>query len=397
MAKNAVEVSLTSATSQPQNADVVILGGGAIGVSIAWNLARKGVQNIVVLERSEFGSGSSAKPLGGVRANFSDPANIVLGQRSLEIFRNFNDDFGVDIGLRKVGYLFLARTEEEAAGLRSATQVQNELGVNSRDISPDECFELNPFLDPSVLVAGAFSPDDGYAQPARVVEGYIKAAQALGVTFLNHTEALEVEIGSGGVKGIRTNRGIIRTEAAICAAGAWSKQVGEMFGVDFPVEPVRRLIAFTPQREKPHPTVPFTLDLGTTFYYHNCNNGLLLGISHKQEPGFCREFSYDWTEELNRAASIIAPSLQHQELVGGWAGLYENTPDHNAIIGQSEEVSNLFYATGFSGHGFLQSPAVGELVADMYLGQESFMDPTPFSVSRFSNANLATPRELHII
>jgi len=397
MVENAVEVSLTSATSQPQNADVVILGGGAIGVSIAWNLARKGVQNIVVLERSEFGSGSSAKPLGGVRANFSDPANIALGQRSLEIFRNFNDDFGVDIGLRKVGYLFLARTEEEAAGLRFATQVQNELGVNSRNISPDECFELNPFLDPGVLVAGAFSPEDGYARPARVVEGYIKAAQALGVTFLNHTEALEVEIGSGGVEAIRTNRGTIRAQAAICATGAWSKQVGEMFGVDFPVEPVRRLIAFTPQRAKPHPTVPFTLDLGTTFYHHNCHNGLLLGISHKQEPGFCREFSYDWTKELNEAAGIIAPSLQHQELVGGWAGLYENTPDHNAIIGQSDQVSNLFYATGFSGHGFLQSPAVGELVADMYLGQESFMDPTPFSVNRFSNADVVATRELHII
>lgn len=397
MVENAVEVSLTSATTQPKHADVVILGGGAIGVSIAWNLAHKGVRNIVVLERGEFGSGSSAKPLGGVRANFSDPANITLGQRSLEAFRNFKDNFGVDIGLHKVGYLFLARTEEEAAGLSFATQVQNELGVNSRDISPAECFELNPFLDPEVLVAGAFSPEDGYAQPARVVEGYVKAAQALGVTFLNHTEALDVEIGLHGVESIRTNRGTIRTESAICATGAWSKQVGEMFGVDLPVEPVRRLIAFTPQREKPHPTVPFTLDLSTTFYYHNCNNGLLLGISHKQEPGFCREFSYDWTNELNEAAAIIAPSLQHKEIVGGWAGLYENTPDHNAIIGRSEEVSNLFYATGFSGHGFLQSPAVGELVADMYLGQESFMDPTPFSVNRFSNADLVATRELHII
>src|SRR5699024_6097256 len=123
----------------------------------------------------------------------------------------------------------------------------------------------------------------------------------------------------------------------------------------------------------------------------------LLGISHKQEPGFCREFSYDWTNELNAAAGIIAPSLQNTEIVGGWAGLYENTPDHNAIIGRSEEVPNLFYATGFSVHGFLQSPAVGELVADMYLSQESFMDPTPFSVNRFSEADLTATRELHII
>lgn len=398
MVENAVEVSLTSAPSQPQRADVVILGGGAIGVSIAWSLAHKGVQNIVVIERGEFGSGSSAKPLGGVRANFSDPANITLGQRSLEAFRGFKQNFGVDIGLRNVGYLFLARTEEEAAGLSFATQVQNDMGVNSRDISPGECFELNPYLDESALVAGAFSPEDGYARPAKVVEGFVKSAQQLGVTFLNNTEALQADVGPDGVQAIYTNRGKIITEAAICATGAWSKQVGEMFGVDLPVEPVRRLVAFTPQQAKPHPTVPFTLDLGTTFYFHNSGNGLLLGISHDQEPGFCREFSYDWTTELNAAAGIIAPSVENMEIVGGWAGLYENTPDHNAIIGRSDDIPNLFYATGFSGHGFLQSPAVGELVADMYLGQESFMDPTPFSVGRFAQqSNQTAGRELHII
>lgn len=397
MVENVLDVNLTTANNLPPRADVVILGGGVIGVSIAWHLAHKGVKNIVVLERHEFGSGSSAKPLGGVRANFSDPANIRLGQRSLEAFHTFHRDFGIDIGLRRVGYLFLARTEEEAAGLAFATQIQNEMGVGSKDITVDECLELNPYLNSSNLIAGAFSREDGYAQPSRVVEGYMRAAQALGVTFMNHTEALDVQMKANSVEAVHTNRGTIRTEAAICAAGAWSKHVGDMFGVDFPVEPVRRLIAFTPQREKPHPTVPFTLDLGTTFYHHNFNNGLLLGISHKQAPGFCREFSYGWTKELNEAAAIIAPSLQYQELVGGWAGLYENTPDHNAIIGQSDQVSNLFYATGFSGHGFLQAPAVGELVADMYLGQESFMDPTPFSVNRFSSADLATSRELHII
>lgn len=398
MVENTVEVRLTSADSQPQRADVVILGGGAIGVSIAWSLASKGVKNIVVIERGEFGSGSSAKPLGGVRANFSDPANIMLGKRSLETFRNFKHQFGIDIGLRSVGYLFLARTEEEAVGLSSATEIQNGMGIASRDISPAQCAQLNPYLDASALVSGAFSPEDGYARPARVVEGFIKAAQQLGVTFLNNTEALNAEVGPDGVEAIETNRGTIRTQAAICATGAWSKRVGQIFGVDLPVEPVRRLVGFTPQRAKPHPTVPFTLDLGTTFYFHNSANGLLLGISHDQEPGFCREFSYDWTNELNAAAGMVAPELQHQDIVSGWAGLYENTPDHNAIIGRSDEIVNLFYATGFSGHGFLQSPAVGELVADMYLGHESFMDPTPFCASRFSStANASAAKELHII
>lgn len=394
---NTIALSLTTAERQPSLADVVIIGGGVIGVSIAWHLASKGVRNIVVVERSEFGSGSSAKPLGGVRANFSDPANIELGQRSLDAFRRFETDFGIDIGLEQVGYLFLARTEEEASSLSESTAIQNNMGVGSRVIAPTECVELNPFLKSSVLTAGAFSSEDGYAQPSRVVEGYMQAARQLGVTFLNHTEVLGIDTGSDGVETIHTNRGQIRTEAAVCTAGAWSQRVSAMAGIEMPIEPVRRLVGLTAQRPTPNPVIPFTLDLGTTFYFHNSDNGLLFGISHQQQPGFCREFSYDWVEEMKAAARDICPSLEHEEIVEGWAGLYENTPDRNAFIGQSSEIPNFFYATGFSGHGFLQSPAVGDLVSDMYLERPSFMDPTPFSLDRLTSATSISNRELHII
>ncbi|WP_150462148.1 NAD(P)/FAD-dependent oxidoreductase [Nesterenkonia ebinurensis] len=382
--------------TQPRAADVVLIGGGIMGVSIAYHLAAAGVRNIVLVEQFELGSGSSAKPLGGVRANFSDPGNIQLGQRSLERFARFTEDFGTDIELSRVGYLFLARTEEQLAAMEEATARQNSLGVNSRLISPEETGELNPYLNTGALLGASFSPEDGHADPSAVVEGYAVAARRLGVTILPRTEALEVQRAAGEICAVTTNRGCITTDAVICCAGAWSAQIGAQAGVELPVVPVRRMIGLTPQQHAAHPAVPFTLDLGTTFYFHNYRNGLLLGISHQQEPGLNREYSNEWLAEFNAAARICAPQLAEPELASGWAGFYEATPDHNALIGQDSHVAGFFYATGFSGHGFLQGPAVGELITDLYLGRESFMDATQFSADRFMNAE-SVLHEVNII
>jgi sarcosine oxidase, subunit beta len=377
-------------------ANVVIIGGGVMGTSIAFHLAEAGVRNIVLIERNTLGSGSSAKPLGGVRATFSDPGNIVLGQRSLEAFERFHEIFKINIGLRQVGYLFLCRHEAELAALENATGVQNSLGCSARMVTPAEAVVLNPFLRQAALLGGSFSPRDGFAQPSKVVEAYAEAAKQLGVRFCEHTEVLGVRRSATATHEIHTSRGVINADAVIIAAGAWSEKIGERVGAYLPVEPVRRQIGITEQRAEPFPTVPFTLDLSTTLYFHNCRNGLLLGISNAdEEPGFCREFSFQWKTAFDQAAKIIAPSLAHLPLVAGWAGLYENTPDHNALIGKAEHLDGVFYATGFSGHGFLQAPAVGELVRDLYLGRESFMDPTPFSAMRFQGQARMT--EIHII
>lgn len=394
---NVVPLEASLPIPLPSEADVVILGGGIMGASIAFHLAEAGVKNIVLLERNTLGSGSSAKPLGGVRATFSDPGNILLGQRSLEAYERFNETFNTDIGLQQVGYLFLCRSESELAEVEHSTRVQNSLGGSSRMVTPDEAFEINPFLDPSVLLGGSFSPRDGFAQPSKVVAAYAAAAKQLGVTILEHTEVLDIDASGGQVRSLHTNRGTIRTPRLICAAGVWSTKLGAMAGVDLPMEPVKRQIGMTPQQSKPYPTVPFTLDLSTTLYFHNYINGMLLGISNEdQEPGFNREFDYSWVAAFDEAAEIVAPSLAHQPLEVGWAGLYENTPDHNAMIGVSGTVEGFMYATGFSGHGFLQGPAVGELVTDMYLGRETFMDAQQFSADRFANEE-SMLREVHII
>jgi sarcosine oxidase, subunit beta len=381
----------------PRWANVVIIGGGIMGTSIGFHLAEAGVRDIVVVERDTLGSGSSAKPLGGVRATFSDAGNIQLGQRSLEIYERFHEVFKTEIGLQQVGYLFLCRNESELAALENTTSVQNSLGCSARMVTPAEAVVINPLLRQAALLGGSFSPRDGFAQPSKVIKAYTEAATQLGVAFCEHTEVLDIQRSATAAHEMYTSRGVITANAVIIAAGAWSEKIGEMVGAYLPVEPVRRQIGITEQRAKPFPTVPFTLDLSSTLYFHNYWNAMLLGISNaNQEPGFCREFSYQWTRTFDHAAEIIAPSLAHLPLVAGWAGLYENTPDHNALIGKAEHLDGVFYATGFSGHGFLQGPAVGELMRDLYLGRESFMDPTPFSAVRFERAQ-APITELHII
>lgn len=394
---NVVPLVRSPACPLPAAANIVILGGGIMGTSIAFHLAEAGVKDIVLVERHALGSGSSAKPLGGVRATFSDPGNITLGQRSLEAYERFGEKFKTDIGLRQVGYLFLCRNEAELLQVEDSTHVQNRLGGSSRMVSPYQAHLINPFINPQAIIAASYSPRDGFAQPSRVVHAYGEAARQLGVTLCEDTEVLDIDAAGGEVRAVHTNRGSIRTSTVICAAGAWSTRLGGMAGVYLPIEPLRRQIGMTPQGAKPLPTVPFTLDLSTTLYFHNYLNGMLLGISNQdQEPGFCREFDYQWLPAFNTAAEVVAPSLANRELEVGWAGLYENTPDHNAMIGSSDTIAGFMYATGFSGHGFLQGPAVGELVRDMYLGRESFMDAARFSAARFAG-DLSLVREVHII
>ncbi|HEY5847643.1 MAG TPA: FAD-binding oxidoreductase [Microlunatus sp.] len=380
----------------PATVEVAVIGGGIMGASIAYHLAEAGVSDVLVLERSSLGSGSSAKPLGGVRATFSDPSNVLLGHRSLAAFESFEARFGTPIGLQQVGYLFLCRTEIELAAVESSVRMQNSIGCNSRMINPGEAYELNPFVDPSCLLGASFSPRDGYAEPALVVAGYAAAAERLGASFAEFTEVFDLSTDTDGVHHITTQRGTVRANTVVIAAGAWSSWLGDKVGVHLPVEGVRRQIGFTAQQPQPHPTVPFTLDLSTTLYFHNYRNGLLLGISNPDEaPGLGREFSYGWTRAFDEAAAVVAPSLAGQQLVGGWAGLYENTSDHNAMIGKAE-VPGVLYATGFSGHGFLQGPAVGEIIRDLYLDREPFMDPAPFSADRFRDER-SLFHEVHII
>jgi sarcosine oxidase subunit beta len=368
-----------------RQAEVVVIGGGVIGTSIAYHLARAGVRDVILVERDELAAGSTSKAAGGVRAQFSDGLNVQLGARSLEAFARFEEDTGYDIGLHRVGYLFLLSTPEDVASFEAGVRLQNSLNVPSRMIDPAEARRLSPLISTEGLLAAAYSPDDGHCTPEAVVHGYASAARAHGATILRHTDVTGIETHGDTITAVVTTLGRIDTRTVICAAGAWSKAIGAMAGVDLPVQPLRRQIAVTEPVTGLPPDLPMTIDFTTSLYFHTEGPGLLVGMSDPDErPGFATDTHDRWIPRLAEAMRRRAPDLLDLRRTGGWAGLYENTPDHNALIGEATSVSRFLYATGFSGHGFLQGPAVGEVVRDLYLGHVPFVDVSPLSAGRFA-------------
>lgn len=366
-------------------ARVVVIGGGVMGASIAYHLARAGVPDVVLVERDELASGSTSRAAGGVRAQFSDELNIQLGARSLEAFGRFGEEPGQDIGLHRVGYLFLLSTPEEVASFEAGVRLQNSLGVPSRMIDPAEAHRLSPLISTDGLLAAAFSPDDGHCTPESVVQGYAAGARRHGATVLRHCEVTGIELRGDEITAVVTSRGRIETDTVVCAAGAWSRAIGAMVGVDLPVEPLRRQIAVTEPVPGLPPDLPMTIDFASSLYFHTEGPGLLLGMSDPDEtPGFSTEPHDRWIPRLYEAMERRAPALLDLRRTGGWAGLYEMTPDHNALIGEAGSCTRFLYATGFSGHGFLQGPAVGEVVRDLYLGRVPFVDISPLSAELFA-------------
>jgi sarcosine oxidase, subunit beta len=373
----------------PSSASAVVIGGGVVGLSAACSLTRAGVRDVVLLDRDTLGSGSTCKAAGGVRAQFSDPVNIALGARSLETFRDFPSLYGQEIDFHQVGYLFLLDSPQALGHFEASVALQNGLGIPTRVIGVDEARRLSPLIVPDGLVGAVFSPTDGHCTPESVVLGYASAARRAGATLLPHCAATGIDVRDGQIVAVRTEAGTIRTDTVICAAGAWSAQVGSWVGVDLPVTPLRRQILVTEPVPGLDPRTPFTIDFGTSFYFHTEGQGLLVGMSDPDEtPGFTLSRSDAWLPRLGQALERRAPALAEIGILSGWAGLYEMTPDHNALIGRADAVENFLYATGFSGHGFLMGPAVGEVVRDLYLGEQPFVDISTLSAARFTDAGV---------
>ena len=346
-----------------------------IGTSIAFHLAEAGVEDVLLLERGELGSGSTAKGAGGVRAMFSDELNVRIALRSLEAWGAFGERPGWEIDLRRVGYLFLLSTEADVTEFERGVELQNRLGVPSRMVSVDEAHDLSPLAGLEGVLAGAFCPLAGHATPDGAVQGYATAARAKGVRIEAHAGV--TGIGPGAVHVGEERR--VRTECVICAAGPWSSEVGAMAGIELPVTPERRRIAFTGELAGMPERVPMTIDFSTGFYFHREGPGLLFGTND-----VCATQD-EWLEAAEPVLRRRAPILLDAPLAGGWWGDYEMTPDHNALIGEAGPKAapgRFLYATGFSGHGFQQAPAVGEIVRDLYLGREPFVDVSALAAGR---------------
>jgi sarcosine oxidase, subunit beta len=372
----------------PDSASVVIVGGGVIGCSAAFHLAEAGV-DVLLLERAELASGSTSRAAGGVRAQFSDPLNIQIAQRSLAAFREFSRRPGWEIDLKQVGYLFVLSRDADVRLFAEHVALQNEYGVPSRMLTAAETRALCPLLAGEDIVAGAFSPDDGHVTPEAVVHGYAHGARSLGAQLRVGCEVTGIQAAGGEISAVDTTHGSVSTGTVICAAGAWSRRCGQMAGVDLPVTPLRRQVLFTEPLDGLPAALPFTIDFTSSFYFHREGPGLLLGMPDPDEqPGFSLQMSDDWVPALLEVASRRAPRIADTGIKGGWAGLYELSPDHNGIIGEAPGPSRFIYATGFSGHGFLQGPAVGEILRDLVLARPPFVDIGPLGAERFTEAML---------
>lgn len=368
----------------PERAEVVVVGGGVIGTSAAFHLAEAGL-DVLLLERSELASGSTSRAAGGVRAQFSDPLNIALGLRSLEAFARFPERPGAEIDLKQVGYLFLLDREEDVRAFERGIEMQNAHGVSSRFVSLEEARRLSPLAGLDGVLAATYSPLDGHASPEAVVQGYAAGARRHGASVLTGCAVTGIDVVEGEIRAVETDGGKLATGTVVCAAGAWSPELARMVGLDLPVEPVLREIGFTgPAPDLPE-HMPLTVDFTSGLYFHREGPGLLFGMADRgQAPGFDVPSDPDWLDDVTAVAERRLPRLLELGLAGGWRGYYEVTPDHNALIGESPDVARFLYVTGFSGHGFLQGPAAGEIVRDLVLGRTPFVDVEPLAVERFA-------------
>jgi sarcosine oxidase subunit beta len=369
---------------------VVIIGGGCMGASVAYHLAKQSVSNVVIVEREPLlGMGSTGKNAGGVRHQFSSEANVRLSIESIRLFERFEEEVGQEIDFHQDGYLFLLSSEASLGSFRSNAEMQRRLGVEVEMLTPAEARRLAPGLEVDGVIGATFCARDGIADPGGVTLGFAKAAQAAGVEVYKETEVTGIRTEGDNVTAVETTRGDISTRAVVNAAGPQARDIGRMVGLDIPVLPYRRHIFITepiPSRFAAPSSKIMVIDFETTFYFHREGSGLLFGMSDADEPpGYNTTVSWDFLEKVSRVAAKRLPHLLDSGIAHAWAGLYEMTPDAMPIIGPAREVGGFFMINGFSGHGFQHSPAAGRLLAEMIArGEADDIDITPFAFDRFT-------------
>lgn len=371
-----------------KTAEIIIIGGGIIGTSIAFHLAQKGAKGVVLLEKGMLGEGSTAKCVGGIRSQFSTEINIRFSLESLKTWDHFAELTGVDLGFKKVGYLFLATTKKEWTIFKANVNLQRAFGIPVELLSPQEIEHHWPYLKADDLQGGTFCPRDGCAGPYEALSGFAKGARKGGVKIYERVEVQEILQDRGKIAGVRTSRGDIATPVVVNATGPYAEQVGKMAGIEVPVKPYRRQIFFTAPFPWILDPIPLVIDFHRGWYFRREGPGLLLSGPKDDFPSFNVNVDYDAMVEVAEISIYRVPILEKAEINRGWAGSYEISPDNHAILGEVPGVKGLFLANGFSGHGFQHSPAVGQVMAELILEGKTSIDIRPLSIERFSKGEL---------
>jgi sarcosine oxidase subunit beta len=381
-----------------RSADVVIIGGGIMGASTAYHLAKRGCRNVVVLESGEmFGGGSTGLNAGGVRYQFSTAVNIELSKLSIGMMERFAEEMGQEVALRRCGYLFLLDSADDMRRFRANVELQNRHGVPSEVLSADSIASLVPEVDLAGVIGGTWCPRDGLVDPHGLLQGYVTCARKLGVTLETRAPATAIEVGDGQLHRVVTPNGAIDAPAVVIAAGPWSGQVASLAGLELPIQPIRRQIAVTNPIPGLRTDFPFVIDFSRALYFHREGAGILTGMSNRDEPpGFDTSVDEDWRLTHIENAVTRLPMLAETELLAEWAGLYEVTPDDQPILGRLPHADGLFVVAGFSGHGLMHGPAAGLLLAEEILdGRAHTIDIDALRWSRFANG--ASAAEFNVV
>jgi sarcosine oxidase, subunit beta len=367
----------------PASADAVVVGGGVIGCSVAYHLARGGLR-VVLCERETLGSQSTGKCAGGVRQQFSSEVNVRMQRLSVDAFLRFQEEVGSPLDFHQIGYLFLLSAEEDVDSFRRQLEMWHRVGLSeARWVTPEEARELSPAISQDGILGGTFCPSDGIVSPSDATLGYASAARRLGATVLEGCDVRAIDTDGGRVRHVETGAGTVATPLVFDCAGAWSAQVAAMAGVDLPVVPYPRHVFVTERTPLVSRDNPMTIDFGSTLYFHPEGDGVLFGMGERDEvPTFATEVDWGFLEKVEQVVTRRVPALLDAGIRTAWVGLYESTPDHQPFLGPVDRLPGLWCACGFSGHGFQMAPAVGRLLAQLLLEERSDIDISQFSPQR---------------
>ncbi|KAA3643220.1 MAG: FAD-binding oxidoreductase [Chloroflexi bacterium] len=374
----------------PTTADIVVIGGGVMGASTAYHLAQRGQKNVVLLEKEEFFSlGASGRNAGGVRYQFGTEVNVLLSLESLPMLHRFPEEIDQEIDFRPYGYFMFVTNENDKAVFEHNIATQHRLGVMTEWLDGDEVRRRLPMMNLDDAIGASFNPNDGVVDPNSVVMGYINRATQMGVTCLTEVEVTGIQVEGSKISAVETNQGSINTPIVVNAAGPWAKLIGDMAGLEIPIEPIRRqMMTTTPLPELPE-DFPFVIDFEQSLYWHREGDGLLVGMSNKAEkPGFDQNIDSDFELLTLEKAAERMPLLEKVGMASHWAGLYEVTPDAHPIYG-STPIEGFYLVGGFSGHGFMHGPISGLLMTEIILdGAAKTVDVSMLDFARFAENRL---------
>jgi sarcosine oxidase, subunit beta len=383
-----------------RTADAVVIGGGAMGVSTAYHLAAAGLRHVVLLEHEPgFGLGSTGRCAGGFRHQFSSEVNVRLSIESIRMIRSFSEVHGLPLDVHVDGYLFLVRDQASWTEYRAAAEMQRRLGARVELLDATAAGELVPGLVVDGVVGATFGPDDGIADPSGLTNGYATAARRAGASLEASRAVTGIRTTADGsrVAGVDTEGGSIDAPIVVLAAGVWSPALSATCGIDLPVRPEpRQLVLTTPFPGRPERRT-LVIDTATMFFFHREGDGVLMGMP-EAHPRTTFETALDdrfVAEELLPHAVTVLPALEGAALATTWTGLYEMSPDHDAILGPVDGLGGLLLAAGFSGHGFQHAPIVGKVLAELAVGAAPTVDVRPLRLERFAEGRSLI--ETHVI